>query len=226
MPDCHFVPDSTSSYNPTGDCNDYLLYMPDSDFNYQNTPILTVRLNFHFLRKPNGSGIYANDQSQNVAEIIQNLNIFYGNINDPVLEVTPPAETIDDTRIRFVEFGIHYHVNDDDYESSVRCESYYQDNYGIDTEQIVNIFFYTNDDYSGTNGCGPRFYVNMFNYFNNYPNMRLLAHELGHVLFLDHTFSGCTYDDVLSDTYHPDLNRDWISCGANETYYLPDDPPP
>ncbi len=95
----------------TGDCDDYLEYIPNIDFNYQNTPILTFRISFHFMRDDNGGGVYQDDQTSNVAEAIQWLNNFYGNIQSPVLPVNPPAEEIDDSRVRFIESGIYYHDN-------------------------------------------------------------------------------------------------------------------
>ena len=97
-------------------------YIPDSNFNYQNTPVLTFRISFHYIRDGNGGGIYQQDQSANVAETMLWLNIIYRNIDPPTLPVYPPAEEINNSRIQFVESGIHYHNSDEWYESYVKCQ--------------------------------------------------------------------------------------------------------
>jgi hypothetical protein len=215
---CLYPDDSMSFFVQGSGCNDMQNYIPDNSNNFQNTPIITFRINFHFLRKLDGSGIYQEDQSENVAEIVEHLNIFYENIYNPVIEVSPPAVYINDSRIRFEEYGIYYHYSNEDYESGVTCDSYYYNIYGIDKETVFNIFFYKNDNFNNTNGCGPFPYVNIFNYFQNYANMQLIAHELGHVIGLSHTFAGCN-DDGIDDTYHPDINLGFYECGMNEPYY-------
>lgn len=215
--DCH-----TEDYSPEdsfaddGSCDDYMNYIPDSNFNYQNTPVLTFRISFHYIRDGNGGGIYQQDQSANVAETMLWLNIIYRNIDPPTLPVYPPAEEINNSRIQFVESGIHYHNSDEWYESYVKCQPIYRDLFGIETDRIINIFFFTNNNASNS-GCGPQSFVNMINYTHSWAGVQLIAHELGHVLGLYHTFFGC-YDDNFDDTFHPDLNTAWLPCGTNVSY--------
>lgn len=205
MPTEHELNYAPVSY---GDCDDYLEYIPDVNHNYQNTPTLTFRISFHFMRDITGGGIYQSDQSDNVAEAVQWLNSFYKNIHAPVLPVSPPAEEINDSRIQFVESGIYYHNSAEWYESDVRCAPTYRDLFGIDTESVINIFFFTNNEKSG--GCGPQSYVNMYsNSTHSWAVVQLIGHELGHVIGLPHTYLGCQ-DDVFDDTFHPDLNL--VSC--------------
>jgi hypothetical protein len=214
--ECHTEDNPTGAPLGGGDCDDYLNYIPNSDFNFQNTPTLTFRISFHFMRDGEGGGIYEQDQSANVAQTMLWLNSFYNNIYPPTLPVNPPVEEIDDSRIQFVESGIHYHNSADWYESNVLCGADYRDLFGIETDRIINIFFFTKSN-AGSGGCGPQSYVNMINYTHSWAGVQLIGHELGHVIGLPHTFTGCN-DDVFDDTYHPDLNRAWLPCGPDVSY--------
>ena len=200
-----------------GSCSDQLAYTPDKSHSYQNTPNLVFRLNYHFIRPTNGSGPFAGDMSSLVHSEVGGLNWFYNDIAPPTLPVSPPAEYIDDARVRFVLEGIYYHDDDAWYNiPTVHCSSTLLNAFGVDADEVINIFYYTSS-YQGSYGCGPQSYVNMTNSFPSSAH-GLLAHELGHVLGLPHTFTDCCFDDSYSDTYHPDCNTGWVSCGVNEVW--------
>ena len=187
--------------------------------------MLVVNVNFHFLRPENGSGDYANITFQDVQNHVDELNYIYANIQSPTLAVTPPAEEIPDSRIRFHLQNIYFHDDDihnsfTDNSISFLCSTWFLHNYGVETNKTINIFYFNVYDpntslKTGSAGCGPQSFVNMRN--SDLIGAGLLAHELGHVLNLDHTFAGCG-DDGLDDTYHPDPNMGWNNCGANQSY--------
>lgn len=210
-----------------GGCSDQSMYIPDGSNNYQNTPNLVFRLNYHFIRPTNGSGPFAGDMTPIVTSEVAGMNWFYGNIDPPTLPVTPAAPYIDDSRVRFVLDGIYYHDDDLRYQHYLNATGYQaiplRNEFGVNITTVINIFYYQNTANTSSYGIG---YMNVVGMHNCFPNSAhgLLAHELGHSIGLSHTFScGSTTcsDDGITDTYHPDCNTGWVSCGVNQNWLNP-----
>ncbi|MDX9750537.1 MAG: hypothetical protein RBT71_05605, partial [Flavobacteriales bacterium] len=117
MPACYTPHEEEPSMSgtPGFECMVNEVCIPDVSNNYQNTPNLVFRLNYHFLRPTDGSGLHAGDQSAQVAAEVAGLNDHFGNIQPPVLPTQPPAAYIDDARVRFVLEGVYYQDDDDRY---------------------------------------------------------------------------------------------------------------
>lgn len=218
------TPDLPEPSNGPGPlCNDLATYVPDETSNFLNTPNLVFRINFHFMRPTNGLGPYAGDQTTNVNDVVGYLNWIYGVINPPTFSV-PLVEEIPDSRIRFQSNGIYYHDDDTYYQvPSIGCDPDFQNLFGVDTDHTLNIYYYTlTDPNEGGYGCGPGVYANMGNGdIVAWASIQLLAHELGHVLSLNHTFTcaGLTCLPLgVSDTYGQDCNNTWAPCGVNVPY--------
>ncbi len=201
-------------------CTDLLNYIPDPSNNYQNTPVITYRINIHLFRRSDGSGIYQPSDITAFNQQIDWVNSFYTNIEQPTMPVSPPAQYINDSRVRFKLMNIYFHDNDTYYSSTYNlCGSTYYDNFGINKESEINIFYFQNPNFPQGSGCGPFPFVNMACITPSWAGAQLLAHELGHVIGLPHTgecYSSCT-DDYYDDTYTPDCNKGWLNCGVYET---------
>lgn len=202
-------------------------YKPDQSNGFQNTPCLVFKVNYHFLRPSDGSGPYVGDMSTMVNTEMNSLNGYYDELLVPALPVVPPAEHIVDSRVRFVLTGIYYHDDDarhDHYfnlNSHPNCGSALRDEFGVDQDRVINIFFYRYANAGTRYGCGPSsiMTVNMINLMPTF-DTGTLAHELGHIIGLNHTFScwstGTTCsDDGISDTYAPDCNHRAEGCGPD-----------
>lgn len=207
-------------------CALQVAYTPDQSNGFQNTPCLVFKVNYHFLRPTNGSGPYAGDMSTYVNTEMVSLNGYYNELLAPALPVTPPAEHIVDSRIRFELTGIYYHDDDVRYDhyfnldDHPNCLPTLRDEFGVDQDNVINIFFYRFVDAGKKYGCGPSAYmtVNMINIMPSFDS-GLLAHELGHVVGSFHTYyDGCTFCgeyDGLSDTYFPDCSINTEGCGPD-----------
>ncbi len=210
-------------------CSAEVAYTPDQSNSYQNTPNLVFKINHHFVRPTNGSGPYAGDMSILVAQELGGLNWFYDDIDEPIMPVDPPAEYINDSRVRFVSTGIYYHDDDTRFNYYLtspiypNCSSNLRDEFGVDEETVINIFYYQSTFNTGSYGCGPSSIMTV-NMVNCMPSglPALLAHELGHVIGLSHTF-GCggttCLDDGISDTYYPDCNYRANGCGPTLEWF-------
>lgn len=202
-------------------------YIPNS-----NTPILEFNVNVHLFSPVNGVGIYDNITNAQVEAYIYNLNQIYTNFVPPVAPVNPPAVDIADSRIRFHLVGVYrpesdalYDINDANNNGGAHVP--------INQSTAINIFFFTNSLYinnAGGNADASSFTINMVNtdFFSSYGT---LAHELGHIFNLLHTFGSgddnpCNSlnsgnligDDIFPDTYYPDPNINTNPASANTSF--------
>jgi Pregnancy-associated plasma protein-A len=206
-----------------GACSPQSAYTPDMSFSYQNTPNLVFKVNYHFVRPSNGSGPYAGNLSALVATEIGGLNWYYDSMDPACLPVNPPAVNITDAKVRFVLAGIYYHDDDARYNFYLTdpqpCSASLLNEFGVDIDRVINIFYFQTSTTTWSYGCGlaQTMNVNLMNCMpSGLPN--LLTHELGHVLGLWHTYFGCCGDDQWSDTFYPDCNTGWVSCGVNSVW--------
>lgn len=212
----------------SGDCGNYLNHIPHINrMNY--SPEIVYRINIHLFRKSDGSGIYQPSQIPDVLQMVQDANQIINNLDPPSLPVSPPAINIPATKMRFQLMGIHWHDSDEYYEWAPTCSADMYNAFGINKTSEINVFYYFNPNTDGQ-GCGPFPYVNFWGNQAgfNWAGSQGLAHELGHVLGLPHTFSFSHIDendvvhycndDIYDDTYHPDPSRGWNPCGPTAPY--------
>ena len=209
--DCFFVGENTIDKSITEqlDCNDYLNYTPDT-----NTSVLVVKINFHFFRNDDGTGIYQPKDSNKIDTIMDWLNLIYRNLQPPTIATPQLSDTIQDSKIAFKLMDVYYHDNSLFYNNDTSaCTSSIYDNFGINKGSEINVFFYLNPRFPVGGGCAGSAYVNMHNTsmlsIALWSHAQLLAHELGHSLGLPHT-----WQDSFDDTFFPDNNTSGLPCNT------------
>ena len=202
--DCFFN-DSLILRSPTivSDCDDYCNYIPDS-----TTSVLEVKINFHFFRNDDGTGIYQPSDSGLIDTAMQWLNHIFKNLEPPTLPTPNLVDTIVDSKIAFKLTGVYYH--DVSYYYNNYSYSVY-DIYGVNKGSEINIFFYLNPAFENPGGRAfsdcifmhkiPKDRVSLW------ANTQMLGHELGHSLGLPHT-----WNDSFDDTFYPDDNLTGAQC--------------
>jgi hypothetical protein len=177
-------------------------YIPDS-----TTPVKTVQLNFIIFQKGDGTGNYQDtpDDHLKLDTILEWVNGFYER-NRPPSDPIEGVEFIKDTRIRF-EVGEHVFFIRDTYAHDKDDVNYFQKLADSipGTRGRLNIFFteahYLNNPEIEVGGKAqppsysnaPQFLVMYHPYNNgivNFATSITLAHELGHILSLLHTYDG------------------------------------
>lgn len=207
--------DLVSSISNGSSCQDYVKYIPNDE-----TSLLEVKINYHFFRNDDGSGVFQPSDREKIDQITDWLNYIYRNLTAPTIAVIPPADTIYDSKISFKVTGIYYH---DDSEYYLRpggfWERVFYDKFGIDKGAVINVFYFLdpeNKGYESTNtstkdGLAAVQYIYLTNHqLLNWAGAQVLAHELGHCLGLNHTFQKPR--PQFDDTYYPDSNRAWEDC--------------
>ena len=127
-------------------CTDYLNYVPD--INYMNySPELVYRVNIHMFRRSDGSGIYQPSQITDIENQITLVNQHFTNMASPSLPISPPAQLIPDTKIRFELQNIYWHDDDTYYNYGSVCGSGPYSAYAVNTDSEINIFFIWKSQY-------------------------------------------------------------------------------
>ena len=202
--DCFFN-DSLILRSPTivSDCDDYCNYIPDS-----TTSVLEVKINFHFFRNDDGTGIYQPSDSGLIDTAMQWLNHIFKNLEPPTLPTPNLVDTIVDSKIAFKLTGVYYH--DVSYYYNNYSYSVY-DIYGVNKGSEINIFFYLNPAFENPGGWAFSDCIFMHNIPKDrvslWANTQMLGHELGHSLGLPHT-----WNDSFDDTFYPDDNLTGAQC--------------
>lgn len=142
------TPASTDVSNP---CGDYLKYIPDG-----NTSLLEVKINYHFFRNDNGTGIFQPSDSAIINQTTDWINWIYRNLSPPTITVIPPASIIPDSKISFKVTGVYYHDDSEYYSrNNAICSNDFYKNFSVDKNSVINIFFYLDPAYTGGGGCPP-----------------------------------------------------------------------
>ncbi|MCP4179841.1 MAG: hypothetical protein GY756_18935, partial [bacterium] len=141
-------------------CDDLVNYIPDTSFNYKNTPILTYKINIHLFRKTDGSGVYQYSDTTNINQQVEWVNYIYANINQPVLVTNPVAPYINDSRIRFKLMGIYFHDNDNFYTNNWSNSISYN-TFGINKASEINVFYFQDPNKPNGGGCATLNYINI-----------------------------------------------------------------
>lgn len=176
------------------------------------------------------NGDYSNITDAEVLALIANVNLINSSFSAPVLSVNPPAQPISDSRIRFHLTNVYRDEGDNLYDINSSVNSSIN-HVLINSGTEINIFYFTNSQYNNIGGNTDIGYskINMVN-FNFYGSYVKLAHELGHIFNLTHTFGSLDdnpcdnnfmiKDDDFSDTYYPDPNITNEPASANATPFV------
>lgn len=208
--------------------------------NSSNPQYKTILVNFNIMQKNDGSGNFSSNANDvnNLSNIFNWMNGYYKNNQSPS-DPIQGVEFIPDTYIRFELAGIYFYQNTTLWNSanSEQLLNMLQSNYPERMNQL-NIFF-TEGAYENASGF-TNFLPSMTGYnldqcivtFNKYNNGNdigyyacagHLAHEMGHVLGLLHTYEpSCCHEtcdesdrDYLDDVFGIDGNNNncWHDVG-------------
>jgi len=190
--------------NMTETCMDFTKYIPN-DLSSR----LYVKINYHFFRMNDGTGIYQPSDSSLIKRMTNWVNDMYRHLQPPTIPAIPPADTLYDSKISFTVKGVYYHDNSDYYiRYKSHCLGIFYNTYGVNKTSEINVFFYIDTAFSYGGGCAKTNYITMHNNnISSYAAAQLLAHELGHSLGLWHT-----WERQFDDTFYPDDNTAALPC--------------
>jgi hypothetical protein len=185
-------------------------YIPNSD-----DPIKTIRLNINIMQKSDGTDNFQENNQEHMIflnGIEGYLNYMASGLDEPLSGgPVPSAGYISDSRIRFKVMGIHFWQDDIAWDNNGSSSSLYCfQNYAVDPESSLNIFFYGNYPGQPFAGSGQGLFgectnaVNLQNLYNTFVENPpgtltpdggkpwvthpLIFHEIGHCLGLRHSW--------------------------------------
>lgn len=124
----------------TGQNTNNEFYVPDA-----NTPIKTVRINFHVMQKTDGTGNFDENNVDHMAhswEIEDWVNDKFTNMHEPLFGGATGDPYVLDSRIRVKLQAIYFEADDFGWNNNQdQCGEYSFNNHKVNEDQELNIFF-------------------------------------------------------------------------------------
>ena len=190
-----------------------------------NGPVKVIRVNFHFLLKSDGTGNFTetSDNYSNrpyngymYAEYMVNECNKLWNDNPPLRHMPNPPVSNLPKKVQFQLCGVFFHRNTTAYDTYVNC-TFPPDSYLENSGNVINIFITKHGDGGCASGLANGEVTNISTGYGNYKQSidsnemwynsyayRLINHEIGHLLNLDHVVQDCCTQ--LNDGKIPTVN--------------------
>lgn len=126
-------------YNSTS-CSSWESYVPKLT-TWDSFKDLTVKVNFHFFRRSDGSGTYQPPFTDRCEDMINTVNQIFNNLDSPTLAVIPTVEELPESKIRFEVQGVYLHDSSDYYIGTMGDYSRFL-NFAVNPECEINIFYF------------------------------------------------------------------------------------